>query len=109
TEYYWTDHWYNVFRFQEPSGELRNYYCNVQMPASFDGKVVDYVDLDIDLIVDSDMSYRVVDREDFLQNSKIYNYPDSVIRNAENALDELISMVQTRQFPFIESLTSTFD
>lgn len=27
-EYYWTDRWYSIFRFREPSGKLRNYYCN---------------------------------------------------------------------------------
>ena len=28
-EFYWLDRWYNVFRFHEPDGTLRNYYCNV--------------------------------------------------------------------------------
>lgn len=102
TEYYWTDRWYNVFRFQEPSGKFRNYYCNIQMPASFDGKVIDYVDLDIDLVAGPDMSYRVLDCEEFLGNSKKYSYPDDVIQNAKTALGEMVLMIQTRQFPFLE-------
>ena len=28
TEFFWTDRWYSVFRFREPSGELRNFYFN---------------------------------------------------------------------------------
>src|SRR5215210_5537237 len=31
-EYYWLDRWYNVFRFHEPEGQLRNYYCNINTP-----------------------------------------------------------------------------
>src|SRR5918997_3063790 len=38
TEFYWTDRWYSVFRFREPAGRLRNYYCNVNRPAEFDGQ-----------------------------------------------------------------------
>src|SRR5437773_623966 len=47
-EYYWLDRWYNVFRFDKPCGELRSYYCNINMPPKFEGDVIDYVDLDID-------------------------------------------------------------
>ena len=50
-EYYWLDRWYNIFRFHEPDGALRNYYCNVAMPPTLDNGVLDYVDLDIDIVV----------------------------------------------------------
>src|SRR2546423_5404458 len=45
TEYYWTDRWYSIFRFREPDGQPRNYYCNINQPASFDGRVLSFVDL----------------------------------------------------------------
>src|SRR3954453_23307887 len=32
-EYYWSNRWYNIFRFHEPDGSFRNFYCNVAMPA----------------------------------------------------------------------------
>ncbi|HEY2866232.1 MAG TPA: DUF402 domain-containing protein, partial [Pyrinomonadaceae bacterium] len=50
-EYYWLDRWYNVFRFNEPDGKFRNYYCNINMPPRFEDGVLDYVDLDIDVVV----------------------------------------------------------
>ena len=40
-EYYWLDQWYNVFRFENPDGPLRNYYCNVNMPPVFANNVLD--------------------------------------------------------------------
>ena len=99
-EYYWLDRWYNVFRFALPDGNLRNYYCNVNLPPKFDGKTLSYVDLDLDILVDPDFSYRVLDVEDFERNARQYGYPAQVEANARRAVDELVGMIETRQFPF---------
>jgi uncharacterized protein len=102
TEYYWLDRWYNVFRFSDTSRQLRNFYCNVNMPPSFDGEVLSYVDLDIDVLVEPGFSYQVLDLEDFEANAKRYDYPEKVQENARRAVDELISLIEARAFPFSE-------
>ena len=99
-EYYWLDRWYNVFRFSDPAGTFRNFYCNVNMPPSFDGHVLNYVDLDIDVLVKPDFSYQVLDLEDFEENARQYEYPAGVRDNAHAALAELILLIETRSFPF---------
>jgi protein associated with RNAse G/E len=99
-EYYWLDRWYNVFRFATPNGELRNYYCNVNAPPTFDGKTLSYTDLDLDILVEPDFSYQILDADDFEQNAKLYGYPAHVESNARRAVDELVSLIETRQFPF---------
>src|SRR6267142_3672314 len=99
-EYYWLDRWYNVFRFAQPNGELRNYYCNVNVPPTFDGETLSYVDLDLDILVEPDLSYQILDVEDFERNVKLYGYSDEVQSNARRAIDELIELIGTRQFPF---------
>jgi len=99
-EYYWLDRWYNIFRFAQPDGSLRNYYCNVNVPAKFDGETLSYVDLDLDILVNPDFSYLVLDREDFETNARVYGYTDEVKANAQQALAELVSMIETRAFPF---------
>ncbi|MEP6912987.1 MAG: DUF402 domain-containing protein [bacterium] len=99
-EYYWLDRWYNVFRFAQPNGELRNYYCNVNVPPTFDGKILRYVDLDLDILVEPDFSYQILDVDDFETNTQRYGYPDEVQLNARRAVDELVKMIQTRKFPF---------
>ena len=91
-EYYWLDRWYNVFRFGN------RFYCNVTKPPAFDGAVLTYVDLDIDILVESDFSYRILDVEDFEARA----YPAKVAQNARKELDELISLIETRSFPFNE-------
>jgi protein associated with RNAse G/E len=100
-EYYWLDRWYNVFRFLEPDGSLRNFYCNVNLPPEFDGFTLTYVDLDIDIIVRPDFSYEILDRDEFEQNAERFRYPVPVIDGAERALLELRSMIESRRFPFV--------
>jgi protein associated with RNAse G/E len=100
TEYYWLDRWYNVFRFSDPQHELKNYYCNVNQPPSFDGCVLSYIDLDIDVLVAPDLTYKVLDVEDFEENARRYAYPEGVQANARRALDELTELIESRAFPF---------
>ncbi len=99
-EYYWFDRWYNVFRFLESDGKTKLFYCNVSMPPSLKHGTLTYIDLDIDILVRPDGSFAVLDQEEFDVNASVYNYPDEVKRQARLALDELISMIKTRQFPF---------
>lgn len=99
-EYYWLDRWYNVFRFADPNGELRNYYCNVNVPPDFNGSVLRYIDLDIDILVEPDYSYRILDREDFECNAIRYGYSTEVREQTESAVAELKNMITKRLFPF---------
>jgi Uncharacterized domain/protein associated with RNAses G and E len=100
TEYYWLNRWYNVFRFCEPDKTLKSFYCNINLPPTFDGEVLSYVDLDIDVLVQPDFSYRVLDLEDFERHSQLYSYTRDVRENAQVALRELTQLIEAREFPF---------
>ena len=99
-EYYWLNRWYNIFKFHEPEGELRNFYCNVNMPPRFENNVLDYVDLEIDVLVSNDFSIEILDREEFEENSQLFGYSDSLITKTFQTLDELLKMIEIRTFPF---------
>lgn len=99
-EYYWLDRWYNVFRFFNNKRHLLCYYCNVSMPPTMVDDLLSYVDLDIDVLVRPDLSYTILDMEEFDHNSRTYKYPEEVQTNAKNALAELLSLIETKQFPF---------
>ena len=100
-EYYWLDRWFNVFRFLEDSGAVKSFYCNINLPPVLDQGVLSYVDLDIDVLVAPDFSYRVVDTDEFEANAVRLNYPPEVQRGAKESLVELLSLIETRQFPFL--------
>jgi len=100
-EYYWLDRWYNIFRFHEPNGTFRNYYCNVAMPPEFDGSTLDYVDLDIDILVWPDHRYEVVDRDDFQRNTFKYGYTSEIRQMADNSVDEIVRMIESKALPAV--------
>jgi protein associated with RNAse G/E len=102
TEYYWLDRWYNVFRFSDANGRLQNFYCNINQPPSFDGRILSYIDLDVDVLVAPDFSYKILDLDDFEENAKRYAYPDDVQANARRALVELTGLIESGAFPFNE-------
>ena len=99
-EYYWLDRWYNVFRFSDPDRRLKRFYCNINVPPHFDGRVLNYIDLDIDVLVEPDLTYKILDEDDFAQNAKQYPYPGDVQANARAAVAELIGLIESRSFPF---------
>jgi protein associated with RNAse G/E len=103
TEYYWTDRWYSVFRFREPAGPLRNYYCNINRPAEFDGRTLAFVDLDIDVLVAPDFSHAVLDEEEFETHARRFGYTEEVLGRVAEAREELIRLIEARDFPFHET------
>lgn len=99
-EYYWLDRWYSIFRFLHDDGTTRLWYCNINKPPTFNGDVLTYVDLDIDIVVQGDFSYSILDLEEFEQNSARYGYSNEEKERAQAAVDELTTMIERRQFPF---------
>ena len=95
-EYYWLDRWYNVFRFFEPTGEFRNLYCNINMPPTLSESVLDYVDLDIDILVWPDENIIILDESDFEENAVKFKYPTELREQARRAFDELQRLLRER-------------
>lgn len=98
-EHFWLKRWYNVFRFHEPDGTLKSYYCNIAMPPDFDGQVLDYVDLDIDVVVWPDKRYEILDLDDFERNTAKFGYPDDVRDRALTAVEELKAVIAAGELP----------
>ncbi len=99
-EFYWLNGWFNVFRFHEPDGTFRNFYCNLNMPPVYKNGVLDYVDLDLDVIVYKDFTYDILDIEDFKENAERFNYPPELKAKIRIQLNNLIGKIQNRLFPF---------
>ena len=98
-EYYWLDRWYNIFRFCEPDGTFRNYYCNINMPPVYENGVLDYVDLDIDIVVWPDGTVVTLDEEDYQRNSRRFGYPEYIENLVTSAIDELKQLIDDGQMP----------
>ena len=92
-EFFWLDRWYSIFRFHEPDHTLRNWYCNINLPPTFIDGVLSYIDLDIDIVVWPDLSYEILDLDEFEANSVLYSYPKTIIDGVEKAQREVLTMI----------------
>lgn len=99
-EFYWLNRGYNVFRFHEPKGDLRNFYCNLNLPPKFENGVLDYIDLDVDVLVWKDFSIEILDLDEFETNAKIFDYPKKVRDDVNKNLEEVLSLIELKTFPF---------
>lgn len=104
-EYYWLDHWYNIFRFLNEDGDTRLWYCNINTPPSLADQVLTYTDLDIDVLVQPDLSYSVLDLDDFEDNAMRFGYSEDTRRQAVGALNDVQELIRTRRFPFGDQST----
>ena len=100
TEFFWMDRWYSVFRFQAPGGRLLKFYCNVNTPPTLESGALTFVDLDFDLLVQPDLSYEVLDADEFERHAELYGYPAAYRLKVQEALDELRHLIENRRFPF---------
>ena len=99
-EYYWLDRWYNVFQFLDEHGGTQLFYCNVNMPPTFEDWTLTYVDLDIDVLVQPDLTYTILDLDDFENNSQRFGYPEDLRAQAQKAVQDLVWLIKTATFPF---------
>lgn len=99
-EYYWLGKWFNIFRFYEPDGEFRNFYCNISMPPTFSNDVLEFIDLDIDILVQNDWSVRVLDENEFADNAANFDYGADLIGSVDSSIKRVRSMIESRDFPF---------
>ena len=99
-EYYWKNEWYNVFRFHEPEGGLRNFYCNINRPPQLAANVLDYIDLEIDILVWQDFSFEILDLDEYEENAQKFNFSDEIKYKIEESLNKLLEMIKEKTFPF---------
>ena len=101
--HFWSDRWYNVMRLERSDGGgLERWYCNITTPTQRNGDSIRYVDLDLDVHVPPVGEPEILDEDEFLENSDRMSYPPEVIAHARNAVDELLALAKSAQFPFEE-------
>lgn len=105
-ERFYFNRWYNYFIFQQPDGKLRNYYINICMPPVVSDDAINYIDLDIDLIVWPDGRWQTLDLEEFEANRVEFGYGESVTEQALATLTELERLMVRVSLDGIETLNT---
>jgi len=93
-ETYYTNRWYNTFEIHaREEDQLRGWYCNIGKPAEFDGQVLSYVDLALDLLVFPDGRQVILDEDEFSD----LEIAEPVRQQALNALEDLRSYFREKE------------
>ncbi len=87
------------------AGAFTGAKCDAALPAKCAGDVVEFHDLDLDLIVEPEFTYFVRDRETFDRNRERMCYPARVVGLANQGIELAHTLLSSRQFPFDEHLS----
>lgn len=96
--FFYPDKWYNVISMIRKKGVF--YYCNLASPSMYDGEALKNIDYDLDIKVNNDFEYSILDEDEYEEHSKEMGYSkdlDYVVHKQMNALRERI---ERRESPF---------
>ena len=96
--FFFKHHWYNVIAIIKK--KKITFYCNLASPALVDEEALKYIDYDLDLRVDADFSYRVVDIHEFKKHSKEMDYSDRLTNILAKETLHLRARIDRNEFPF---------
>lgn len=74
--------------------------CDAALPATLTGRKIDFVDLDLDVIVAADLSWHVRDEAVFAQNAERMGYGETAVAQARRGIALAQALVSARAFPF---------
>lgn len=100
------DAWYDIGKIHNQSGTVTGYYCDIISPMRrFESESTEFVfrveitDLCLDLWVSPDLSYQILDEDEFAVAVKNGWMDGSLAQKAEWELKRLIQLVQEEKFP----------
>lgn len=92
--------WFNAMIDFDKDETFLEVYCNVAMPIKRNGRAIDWVDLDLDVVMTQGSAVYVVDNDEFEANAEEYGYPAWLRRTARRTVDELVGMGTRGEEPF---------
>ncbi len=96
--WFFKDHWFNVIGILRDSGIY--YYCNIASPFLIDEEALKYIDYDLDIKVQPDGNYKVLDRGEYNMHKRKMEYPSDLRQILEKELNKLKAWIETKKGPF---------
>lgn len=96
--FFFKDKFFNIMAMIRKEGIF--YYCNIASPAVIDEEGLKYIDYDLDVSVNPNFEYRILDRQEFEYHRKKFNYSDGLVKVLYHHLDKLKEMIEKRAYPF---------
>lgn len=99
-------YWFNIIFLikDQPS-----YYCNLSSPFTYRDGLLQYIDYDLDVLVQPNGIFEVVDQQEYEQNCQYFSYPLDVQQQISSNLERLIDWITTQQGPFRQECLQYYD
>ncbi|OEH91396.1 nucleoside tri-diphosphate phosphatase [Bacillus solimangrovi] len=96
--YFHAEHWFNVIGMLRQDGIY--YYCNLSSPFTWDKGILKYIDYDLDVKVYPDMTYTILDEDEYVLHKEQMQYPAAIDEILNRNMKTLITWIQQRKGPF---------
>ncbi|MBT2217731.1 DUF402 domain-containing protein [Virgibacillus dakarensis] len=96
--YFHSSFWFNIIGMLRTDGIY--YYCNIGSPFVYDAEALKYIDYDLDVKVYPDMTFDILDEDEYEEHKAQMNYPVIIDRILHKNLDYLLRWIRQRQGPF---------
>ncbi|MGM8216292.1 nucleoside tri-diphosphate phosphatase [Bacillaceae bacterium W0354] len=96
--YFTSNYWFNIICMVRDDGIY--YYCNISSPYVVDEEALKYIDYDLDIKVFPDMTYMILDEDEFDEHRKKMNYPEVLQKILYKQLHKLEKWIHQRKGPF---------
>ncbi len=97
--YFSKDKWFNVIIMYKDNEIV--YYCNLASPCLIESNSIKYIDYDLDVkYFPKTKQIKILDRNEFKNNSELYNYPTEILNIVEKQLEEIKFLMENEIGPF---------
>lgn len=96
--FFFKNHWYNVIAIIKKNEVT--YYCNVGSPVLIDEEALKYIDYDLDIKVNCDFTYKILDIYEYKNHQKLMNYPEDIKNILAREMLDLKQRIDKRNIPF---------
>ena len=96
--FFYPNRWYNVISMIRKTGIY--YYCNIASPSIYDGESLKNIDYDLDLKVNPQYRWNVLDEDEYEEHALTMGYSLDLKRAVEKGLNQCIDCVEDRKSPF---------
>lgn len=91
--------WYTINVDVHKNGDIE-YYCNICEQPIISEEGINFIDLDIDIVRDTNGNWSIVDQDEFLENSILMDYPESLKNQVAETSKHLFNLINNQSFPF---------
>lgn len=104
--YFSKERWFNIIHIDDETNPY--YYCNLSSPFKKEGDILTYIDYEIDIKVDANYNYKILDLEEYETNRTYFNYSDQLDKRLKENMNDLITIIKNKELIFSKKTLNTY-